>query len=65
LRLVGIGFAQVVRQSYTQGELFDSKAQRTRRVEQTVSRLRGASSGPRITKASLLDQPPRRSGEPA
>ena len=59
LRLLGIGFAQVVKQSCAQGELFDSKAQRARRVEQTVSQLRRR-SGSRITKASLLDGPPGR-----
>lgn len=62
LRLLGIGFAQAARHAYSQGELFDSKAQRIRQVEQTVARLRSGSSDPSITKASLLGAPRRERG---
>ena len=62
LRLLGIGFAHAARHQYTQGELFDSKAQRVRQVEQTVARLRKDSRGPAITKASLLGATSRRRG---
>ena len=62
LRLLGIGFAHAARHQYTQGELFDSKAQRVRQVEQTVARLRRDSRGPAITKASLLGATSRRRG---
>lgn len=67
LRLLGIGFARAARHVYSQGELFDSKSQRIRQVEQTVARIRAGSGGPPITKASLLDPTlPRRGsgGEP-
>ena len=64
LRLLGIGFAGAARHVYSQGELFDSKSRRIRRVEQTVARIRAGSGGPSITKASLLaaPSPRRRSG---
>ena len=58
LRLLGIGFAQVEKKIYSQPELFDSKAERTRRVEHVVAQLGKGNSGRRITKASLLDDPP-------
>lgn len=62
LRLLGIGFAHAARHEYTQGELFDSKTQRVRQVEQTVARLRMGSRGPAITKASLLGATSRHPG---
>ena len=66
VRLLGVGLSGVVKEDTTdQLELFQRADDRRKKVEETVINLKKKMGGVKLTRASLLDNPPsHRSGDP-